>query len=772
MSSIKRRHFLQFAGSTLATLGLSQFDFLQQANRYGKALAQGTPRKVALLVGINQYPDGINSLRGCLTDVELQWELLVHRFGFSPKDILVVADRQLAFTDNEPLKPTRQNILDAFENHLIKNAKPGDVVVFHFSGHGSLVLDNAPNPLFKNNQGQGINGTLVPFDRTPPNTPSDNQVSDIMGRSLFLLMRAVNTENITVVLDSCHSGGGTRGNLEIRAIPSRLSGGTAAPSPEEVEYQRRWIKDLKLSDRELDTLRNQGIAKGVALGSARYDQSAADAPFGDFHAGAFTYLLTRYLWQRTRDEAVGTVFVNLSRSTKDVANAAGIPQEPIYEANPAKNSQQPLYFLAPSTPAAEAVIRRENNGQIEFWLGGVSARTLDATGKGSIFTIVDEAGKPLGEIEQLSRIGLVGYGKLRQGQPSVVKPGRFLRERIRAVPNDLKLQIALDPSLGDRLEPAKAALQAVNRIEVVPLGQTARVDYIVGRMTPAFAAASAKLPNLPPAGSMGLFTAAQVPITATFDRADESAADAVERLRPRLISLLAGRLLQLTLSSEAARLQVATSVVPVGGGTPASLNGIQQFKTGTTMQVKVRNNEQRNLHIAVLVIGATGNLTVLYPYWDAPDIASLVPPGQELTLPKADDPFQFRLRGTSGFVEVLVLATTKPLRQSLQTLEAIGRGRGLNSRSFTPLQDNEPLDIIQSLMGDLDRNARGDGDIELVGGRSLGGVGARAVDTTQLATISHVIEVVASRSLSKAKGTKAALGSQFNPRETSRSQRT
>jgi hypothetical protein len=43
----------------------------------------------------------------------------------------------------------------------------------------------------------------------------------------------------------------------------------------------------------------------------------------------------------------------------------------------------------------------------------------------------------------------------------------------------------------------------------------------------------------------------------------------------------------------------------------------------------------------------------------------------------------------------------------------------------------------------LDRNTRGDGDIELVGGRSLVVV-RRAVDTTQLATISHVIEVVAS----------------------------
>jgi hypothetical protein len=55
---------LQFAGSTLATLGLSQLN-IQQADRYGKVLAQSTPRKLALLVGINEYSD--QPLRGCLT---------------------------------------------------------------------------------------------------------------------------------------------------------------------------------------------------------------------------------------------------------------------------------------------------------------------------------------------------------------------------------------------------------------------------------------------------------------------------------------------------------------------------------------------------------------------------------------------------------------------------------------------------------------------------------------------------------------------------------
>ncbi|MFB2976301.1 hypothetical protein [Microseira sp. BLCC-F43] len=63
---MKRRQFVQFAASTLTTLGLSQLDIQQRSWRYAKVLAQSTPRKLALLVGINNYPD--DPLKGCITD--------------------------------------------------------------------------------------------------------------------------------------------------------------------------------------------------------------------------------------------------------------------------------------------------------------------------------------------------------------------------------------------------------------------------------------------------------------------------------------------------------------------------------------------------------------------------------------------------------------------------------------------------------------------------------------------------------------------------------
>lgn len=249
MPNLKRRRFLQAAGSTLAALGLSQMEVRMQGDRYARALAQNTPRKLALLVGINQYAGGVTPLRGCLTDVRMQRELLVHRFGFNPANILIL-ENQAA---------THQNLLDAFESHLIDQAQPGDVVVFHFSGHGSLVRDPDPIPA-QFAALQGYNGTMMPYDARLG--ISGNQVNDIMGKTLFLLMANLKTDQVTVMLDSCHSGGGTRGDLVIRSVEGRVGAAEAMPSDLELAAQERWLARLGWSAAELKTQRSRGIARG------------------------------------------------------------------------------------------------------------------------------------------------------------------------------------------------------------------------------------------------------------------------------------------------------------------------------------------------------------------------------------------------------------------------------------------------------------------------------------------------------------------------------
>lgn len=734
MLPMKRRHFLQFAGSTLGAITLSQSNFTQQAHRYAQVIAQNTPRKLALLVGVNSYPPGIPSLKGCLADVEMQYELLVHRFGFNPKDIVVI-------TDEADLKPTRQNILDQFQTHLIDQAKPGDVVVFHFSGHGSRIIDPYPIPeLIINGEvvpnTNKLNGTLVPRDR---NTERSDVVQDIMGRSLFLLMYALKTNNVTAILDSCHSGGGTRGDLVFRAVSSRLnSGESAKPSETELEFQRRWMKDLQLSEAKLYDMRRKGIAKGVAIGSAQFDQFAAEAKFDNdtFHCGAFTYILTRYLWQVSSVEGIGNTFVNLERSTNDLAIKSSMYQTPIIAANPETNSQKPTFFLNPVKPWAEAVVRKvKPGGEIEYWLGGISALSLEAKPKGIIWALIDAKGQEIGEIEQQGRKGLVGYGKLTKGESKNVQLGVLLREKIRGIPENLKLRVGLDVSLGEQLEIAKASLASIDRIEVVSTG----AEYILGRMTSSYLqqVKPKKIRDLPTVDSFGLFLPGLTPLANTFQKSGESASSAVERLQGRLISLLAGKLLKLITGSDAAfggnstKFNVTTAIIPKGSSTKTTPS---QFLSGTDVQVKVRNNEKNNLYIAVISIGSSGKITPLFPYWNSAEIEAILAPQQEIITPQESDGYSFKLKGV-GSQEILVLASFLPIRDALKGLKSIADITNPGGRTPVNIEGEQALGWVQELLGDLERNTRG---------IRVESSGDRIVAKSQLAAISTIINVVES----------------------------
>jgi hypothetical protein len=740
---MKRRHFLQFSSSLLASLGMSQWDLMLQANRYAQVLAQGTPRKLALLVGINDYEPALSSLQGCLTDVEMQRALLTHRFGFNEKDILTLENAQA----------NREGILKAFEEHLIKQAKPGDVVVFHYSGHGSRVLD--PDPI----GGDKFNSTMVPSDRPADSvTSADTPVPDIMGQTLFLLMSALQTENITVVLDSCYSGGGKRGNLIVRA--ARLASGVNLDaSPEEFEYQKQWLSKLGYSPEKFLELRKKGVAKGVVIASAKNYQWATDATFDGFNAGAFTYLLTQYLWQEPVSAPFKKVFTNLALRTQDVAKSSNMDQVPEFEAKPGSNNEsQPLYFSQKTRPAAEAVIRTVTGNQVEFWLGGIASQSLAAFNKdGAVFTIIDDQGQEQGQIQLESRNELVAKGRvIKATQPGIVKEGTLLREQVRGIPSDLKLRIGVDDTLGGEKAQAQTALQRQNRIEPVAVEQRAVADYLLGRVTPEDLQdwQKQRVSNPPPVGAVGLFTTGREPISNCFGQAGESVENAVQRLRSRLTVLLVGRILKSLINGDSSKLNVTTSIQAMDGtgssgtvnsrGTRNAQSALSpevttisklQFKRGTDIQAQVKNNESRNIYVSLLFITGSGNIINLFPLdWDAPEQKALVPPGQSVSVPQPEDKYRWNVGKETGTFEVLILASVAPLRNALKGLQNIAKGRGVARGELVRLQDDEPTTVIGDLLGDINKNSRA-AEPELI-------PTVQAVSTSQLAAISTIVEVV------------------------------
>jgi hypothetical protein len=149
--------------------------------------------KRALLIGIDRYPNfpEANQLHGCGNDVEVMAGLLRERFGFPADAVTVLRD-----------EAATQEAIRAGVRNLIERTGDGDVVVLHYSGHGSQRSSADPT------EGDGLDETIVPHDsgrRPHPNL-------EIADDEIHGWLRQLNerTANLTLVFDCCHSGTITR----------------------------------------------------------------------------------------------------------------------------------------------------------------------------------------------------------------------------------------------------------------------------------------------------------------------------------------------------------------------------------------------------------------------------------------------------------------------------------------------------------------------------------------------------------------------------------
>jgi hypothetical protein len=283
---LNRRTFLERSGSLLMALGMSGSGLAVLSDRYGVALAQPTPRKRALLIGINQYagadPQGnpwLPPLQGCLTDIELQRELLHYRFGFATEDILTLTDAQA----------TRQAMIDALLNEFIATGQPDDLAVIHFSGYGG----QANLPIQTGGQRSGSRHcSWVAADSLARFTETD-LVTDLIEPTLTRLIQAIPAQTIVVTLDASHSLEGSSLNPALRSR-SRL----LASVPEVRPAKISWPQTLTPSAIAPTTLKE---CKAFVLQAApdQLGDHAFEAQWAGINAGAFTYALTQQVWATT-----------------------------------------------------------------------------------------------------------------------------------------------------------------------------------------------------------------------------------------------------------------------------------------------------------------------------------------------------------------------------------------------------------------------------------------------------------------------------------------
>ncbi|PZO57850.1 MAG: hypothetical protein DCF15_06215 [Phormidesmis priestleyi] len=770
MNIFSRRRFLQGTAGALGAIGLSQLALSRQASRYGHSLAQSTPRKVALLIGIDKYDS--NRLNGAVNDVELQKQLLIHRFGFNPTDVHTLQDEQA----------TRQEILGVFDEYLYQPAQAGDVIVFHFSGHGERVQssDRVSENLAGNNcfalaggDATCLNTAIAPIDHE---AAGSDTAQDIMGHTLLLLRAAIakKTENITFVLDCCYAGGGKRGNAIMRSLDkptlTDLNGQILSGRPEisndEGTTQRQWLDRLNWSPDDFAQAVESPTGPGFFIGAAKASQLAADYSFDGFAAGAFTYLLTQHLWQASGP--LSDTMLNVSNSATRLSEHN---QQPEYDPKPEITrsvTQTPIYHIEPVSHPAEAVILESappssisaaapNENRLQLWLGGLDPQRLDAFDRGAIFSIIDrQSGEVLSEVQQIdgTRQGLKTQARLvnnTRGAVSADFGGQLLQERTRGIPDRVVLKIALDDTLTSaEQQAAKGEFSSLPDFDVESArpGQVAHV--LLGRYTEEIDAylndnqsASAEQPTL---DSIGIFSPSQVPLlTGSFGPAGESIEAAIARLRPRFTSLHIGRMLALMVNGRTSQLNVGVEIEHLGDRSGAvtrgsgentilipeqSERGIQPIREGEQIRVTIKNNQPEDLHFGIVVIDSAGEVNVLYPpsATDDPTL-DIVRRNSEKTIPlKGAKPF--------GIAELLVLASPQSLVSPLNTLRNNAPDLdNLRGDSADVSDENvSAADVMNDLFGAMDTR-RGEAANDAI-------EGTRLLDVEDVAALSLLFEIL------------------------------
>lgn len=764
--SLTRREWLKGAG--LLGAGL----WLGGGVRLSPALAQSSTRKLALLVGINQYPKPSLPLKGCVTDVQLFTELLIHQFGFAKADVLTLTDEAA----------TRGNIEAAFMTHLSEQARPGDIVVFLFSGYGCLVRTKFVQEAGISAYTLAEQQALVPVDGWIPNIVGGAApiFNGIYEDTLFLLLRSLLTDQVTTILDA---GLQPAFNLRSRGIRERALPlqEVEIPSAAELTLQERLLQQANLTRDQVQAQRQAGQLPGLVLTAATTAQpTALEVDWPEFSTGLFSYGLTQQCW----GQSSANLTVQFNRLSNQMAQRVGeIPQ-------PAIRGQKNFGILPwaasfTETPQAVGLITSVNrSGQSgEVWLGGLQAEILALCQTQSCFRVTTASPKPTvsalssaqdsqkpssipaENIEIDSRLASsvgtavdgavndamedVDTGKTRtlvqirgrrgfratadRIQGPLLQQGDYLAEAVRVLPKDVGLRLALGSNLNriERVDATSFISMENKSLQVV--GDSQPADYVFTKIsTPTSGSSESVQSRLEATDSYGIAYLSGVLLPNTAAARESVVKLALQRLRPRLDSLLALKLLILSVN-EASSLRVSATLEQIDE-TPQPLIRLQTprlqnsfspeasedtqtpkanktsktltIPSGTVIQYRVENGN--NFPIYLWLAGTNDGIAMFSSY--AKDSASLQPdsalsplivqPGASVLLPTASQ--TWKASSTAGLNQSFLFVTRQPLVATL-ALQAANLNAVLPSAitGFIPLPN--PRSVIQKLFEDLNR---------------------------------------------------------------------
>lgn len=173
-------------------------------------------RRSALCIGIDRYPDPRHRLAGCASDARM-WSEALTRLGFATTML----------TDAQATREAIDRALKA----LVAGARPGDLVVFQYSGHGTHLPDLDTDEEDREDE------AICPVDFASGALYIDDDIAQVI-RTL------PDGVGMTCFMDCCHSGTNTRFAVGAPNGPARSPGDErrrfVAPTPELVAAHRRF----------------------------------------------------------------------------------------------------------------------------------------------------------------------------------------------------------------------------------------------------------------------------------------------------------------------------------------------------------------------------------------------------------------------------------------------------------------------------------------------------------------------------------------------------
>lgn len=163
-----------------------------------------------LLIGIDLYPPRYNSLWGCVNDIDAIEHLLLEPpgIGIPPQQIRITriaaphpGRPSTSRFQAESLGPTKANLVQTLNALAGPVVKPVDRVLIYYSGHGD--------------EKQWTGSTVWHEALVPHNGQAIEYLFDVEVNGLINAI-AARTNDLTIVLDCCHSAGATRDLSDIR----------------------------------------------------------------------------------------------------------------------------------------------------------------------------------------------------------------------------------------------------------------------------------------------------------------------------------------------------------------------------------------------------------------------------------------------------------------------------------------------------------------------------------------------------------------------------